>query len=58
MNWKKILLRALIIAVIATLIACVGGMGVLDLTFFIIVGLLVAILAVLVVILHRLNDKE
>lgn len=57
MNGKKIILRGLIIAVIGLLIACVGGITVVDFSFFAIVGLLVAILVTLIVILHRISNK-
>ena len=53
---KKIIIRGLILALILSGIAMVGGIAPLDLPFVIIVVLLILILAVLATILH--NQKS
>lgn len=53
MDWKKILTRGAIIALIPLAIALVGGISALDLPFIVIVGLLVLILAGIAVIIHN-----
>ena len=53
MNWKKILIRGLILALILVCIALVGGIAALDLPVILIIVLLVFILAALAVIIHN-----
>ena len=53
MNWKKILTRGLILALILVGIALVGGIAALDLPIILIIVLLVLILAALAVIIHN-----
>ena len=53
MDWKKILTRGAIIALIPLAISLIGGISALDLPFIVIVGLLVLILAGIAVIIHN-----
>ena len=53
MNWKKIITRGLILALILVGIALVGGIAALDLPIILIIVLLVFILAALAVIIHN-----
>ena len=52
MDFKKILIRGLILGIIIVLIACVS-MGIIDIVVFAIIGLLVLILAALMTIIHN-----
>lgn len=52
MDFKKILIRGLILGAIIVLIACVS-MGIIDFIVFAIIGLLVLILAALMTIVHN-----
>ena len=52
MDWSKILKRGVILGLIIVLIACLG-MGIIDITVFAIIGLLVLILAALMTIIHN-----
>lgn len=54
MDFKKILIRGLILGAIIVLIACVS-MGIIDFIVFAIIGLLVLILAALMTIVHNHN---
>ena len=56
MDFGKILKRGLILGLIIVLIACVG-MGIIDITVFAIVGLLVLILAGVMTLVHN-NRNE
>ena len=55
MDFGKILKRGLLLGLIIVLIACVG-MGIIDITVFAVVGLLVLILAGVMTIIH--NQRE
>lgn len=58
MEWKKILIRGLILALILVGIALVGGIATLDIPIILIIFLLVLILATLTVILHNQRANQ
>ena len=53
MDWKKIIRRGLIIALIPCIIALVGGIGVIDLAVLIPIILLILILAAVMTLVHN-----
>ena len=59
MDWKKIIRRGLIIALIPCIIALVGGIGVIDLAVLIPIILLILILAaVMTLVQNKKGDSD